>query len=193
MYSSCRRRHSRRRRRQSKRERDGHRTTAHSILRIKMANSSREMKRLRESSLRLRRHHHRREGAPFCAPLFLFVLFVLRASSLNSFFVSSCVPTIRCPNGEDVVTTIRTCRAEWRCTWSAIAPKTNSPKRFSLLHGLADILNIDSEELQRSAFNMTNVKGHSVLQYSMTIQPSCSRVGCDLTKTSITLNARRER
>ena len=153
-----------------------------------MANSSREMKRLRESSLRLRRHHRRREGAPFCAPLSFVLLFALQTSSSKSFFVSSCVPTIRCPNGEDVVTTLtRTCRAEWQCTWSAIAPKTNSPKRFSLLHGLADILNNDSEELQRSAFNMTNVKGHSVLQYSVTIQPSCSRVGCDLTKTSITL------
>lgn len=153
-----------------------------------MTHSSREMKRRRESSLRLRRHHRRREGAPFCAPLSFVLLFVLQTSSSKSFFVSSCVPTIRCPNGEDVVTTLtRTCRAEWQCTWSAIAPKTNSPKRFSLLHGLADILNNDSEELQRSAFNMTNVKGHSVLQYSVTIQPSCSRVGCDLTKTSITL------
>ena len=47
--------------------------------------------------------------------------------------------------------------------------------------------NNDSEALQRSAFNMTNVKGHSVVHYSMTIQPSCSRVGCDVTKTSITL------
>ena len=161
-----------------------------------MTHSSREMKRRRESSLRLRRHHRdqrRREGAPFCPPPLLFLLlFVLQASSLKSFFVSSCVPTIRCPNGEDVVTTttIRTCRAEWQCTWSAIAPKTNGPKRFSLLRGLADILNEnnnDSEALQRSAFNMTNVKGHSVVHYSMTIQPSCSRVGCDVTKTSITL------
>ncbi len=112
---------------------------------IKMTHSSREMKRRRESSLRLRRHHRRREGAPFCAPLSFVLLFVLQTSSSKSFFVSSCVPTIRCPNGEDGVTTLtRTCRAEWQCTWSAIAPKTTSPKRFSLLLGLADILNNDS-------------------------------------------------
>ena len=106
---------------------------------------------------------------------------VVGASSSSS----KCVPTITCIIGPNADAEETTCRAEWQCTWPPIAPKTNNPKRFSLLRGTA---RVDGDgEATHLPFNMTNVGGKSVEQLEATISPKCSEVGCDATKTSITL------
>jgi len=119
---------------------------------------------------------------------YLLALSLLVLLSRTSKEASACVPEIRCEldsnsdsNSENSIVT--KCRAEWQCTWAPIAPRASNPKKFSLLSGLADV-----GEQREIPFNMTNVKGRSVFGFAVTIQPKCSsQVGCDATKTSITL------
>ena len=119
---------------------------------------------------------------------YLLALSLLVLLGHTSKEASACVPEIRCEldsnsnsNSENSIVT--KCRAEWQCTWAPIAPRASNPKKFSLLSGLADV-----GEQREISFNMTNVKGRSVFGFAVTIQPKCSsQVGCDATKTSITL------